>query len=273
MAEKLLDILVPAYGNASGIEKILSRIDDDERCRVIVSDDSSEIASINAIKEICLSYNATYKTGPRSGAAKNWNSLLSIASSTFSVLVHHDECFSNTKFIDELEKNSSSAEILVLPLVVKNSDNLSRFISSWQQRLLIKFFRPFGPMVNILGGPTALFIFRTSRSTTFNPALTYQIDCEWYTRILSGVREESIIFYRGTSVLSTFLSGSITDTIKFNLKEVIELDKQVLKKSSWAGLMRRWTYVGPLISFLYKVILLPSFLPFYVKRSCGIKDC
>ena len=272
MAEKLLDVLVPAYGDVKGVEKILSRIGNEQRCRLIVSDDSTDATIINNIKDICLRYNATYKMGPRSGAVSNWNFLLSHAKSTYCVLVHHDECFSNTNFIDELEKNTCAADILVLPVVVVNSNNVARYVYSWQQRLLIRFFRPFGPMLNILAGPTATFIFKTNKSCDFHPNLVYQVDCEWYTRILSDVENKNIFFFDGTSVLSTFLSGSITDTIRVNLKEIIESDKRVLEQTSWGGMMKKWSYFSHLITFLSRLVMLPSYVPFYFKRIFQVKD-
>lgn len=266
MAEKLLDILVPAYGDVGGIEKILTVVSVDERCHIIVSDDSSKSADIISIKQLCVRYGVTYKTGPRCGAVANWNFLLSLASSTYSVLVHHDEFFSNTTFIDELEAQHSSIEAMVLPVVVMNCNNVARYVYSWQQSFLIRWFSPFGPMVNMLAGPTALLIFKTTRASDFNPNLVYQVDCEWYTRVLSGVDNNNMCFYDGTRVISTFLSGSITDTIKCNLREVINSDKKVLQHSQWADIMTRWLYFGHCVTFFYRLVLLPSFVPFYLKR-------
>ena len=266
MAEKLLDILVPVYGDVGGLKKILAVVSVDQRCSIIVSDDSSKSVDIISIKQLCVRYGAIYKTGPRRGAVANWNFLLSLSSSTYSVLIHHDEHFSNTTFIDELEARQSSIEAMVLPVVIINCNNVARYVYSWQQSLLIRWFKSFGPMVNMLAGPTALLIFKTTKARDFNSKLVYQVDCEWYTRVLSGVDNSSICFYDGTRVISTFLSGSITDTIKGNLKEVIKSDKKVLQHSQWADIMTRWLYCGHCVTFFYKLVLLPSFVPFYLKR-------
>jgi hypothetical protein len=266
VTRKLLDILIPAYGNADGVEKILTVVASHLNCRIIVSDDSLKPSNINAIRELCVRYRVIYKMGPRSGAVANWNFLLSLASSTYCVLVHHDECFSNTMFICELAAKQDTTEAMVLPLVVKNSSNVSRYVYSWQQNLLIRCFRPFGPMLNILGGPTALLIFKTSRSTRFNPNLVYQVDCEWYAKVLSGVDNKNIYFCRGTNVVSTFNSGSITSSIRANLKEIIQSDKEVLKRTSWGNMMYQWLCIGTFVTFIYRLVLLPSFIPFYLKR-------
>jgi len=266
VSKKLLDILIPAYGNADGIEKILAVVGSNERSNIIVSDDSSKPSDIKSIRGLCARHSVIYKTGPRSGAVANWNFLLSLASSTYCVLVHHDECFSNTTFISELDAMQGSIEAMVLPVVVTNTKNISRYVYSWQQNILIRCFRSFGPMLNILGGPTALLIFKTPRSSEFNPDLVYQVDCEWYSNVLTGVDNKDILFYRGTKIVSTFFSDSITNNIRANLKKIVKADKEVLSQSTWGAMMHQWSYVGHFVTFVYRLVLLPSFIPYYLKH-------
>lgn len=265
MTEKLLDILIPAYGNPLGVKKILATVSNNELVNVTVSDDSFKENDIQCIKDLCAYYKVTYLSGNRSGAVSNWNSLLSRATCQYSVLVHHDEYFSNTNFIYKLLE-LEDIKFMVLPVVVKHPNNISRFVCSWQQRLLIRWFKGFGPMLNILGGPTALLIFKTSELVHFNPNLVYQVDCEWYAKMLNNVSHKNINFYRGSRVVSTVMPGSITDTIKDNLHAVIRSDVEVLKRTSWSDTMTKYSIYGNLILFAYRLVLIPSFIPFYIKR-------
>ena len=75
MSEKLLDILIPAYGHPDGVAKILALVSSDKRANIIVSDDSSKKSDIKTIKELCALSGVTYKKGPQSGAVSNWNFL------------------------------------------------------------------------------------------------------------------------------------------------------------------------------------------------------
>ena len=143
MVKKILDVLIPAYGNPRGVEKILALVSKNELANIIVSDDSFKKSDVSSIKGLCSHYGAIYKTGTRSGAVTNWNFLLSQASCEYCVLVHHDECFSNTRFIYRLEEMKTSIEVMVLPVVVKHPNNISRYVYSWQQNLFILWFKRF----------------------------------------------------------------------------------------------------------------------------------
>lgn len=266
MNNELLDVLVPAYGNAGGVERILTLFAKEPRVRVLVSDDSPDPRVQQDIEQLCHRFGAVYKEGARIGAVANWNYLLTMASSTYCVLVHHDECFSDVKFINALEDRQNFVDAMILPVNVVNPKNISRKVASWQQAILMKLFLPFGPMLNIIGGPTACIILRTQKRCYFDPRLVYQVDCEWYSRLLSTITFKNLYFNNHTLVDSIYYPESITNNIKDNLKETIKADMDSLRESPWRGMVKRWGYVSHLIIGLYKFVLLPSFIPYYIKR-------
>ena len=130
MTENILTVLVPAYNSIDGVIKVIDSIKSKKNVGVIVSDDSSNPVVADAIKAYIedfkrndYSYIKHESTG---NAVDNWNFLLSQVKSKFFVIVHHDETFSNTLFIDEVEKYQDSLELMVLPLRIKHPNGVYR---------------------------------------------------------------------------------------------------------------------------------------------------
>tara|TARA_B100000886_G_scaffold337071_1_gene297069 strand:- start:741 stop:1574 length:834 start_codon:yes stop_codon:yes gene_type:complete len=270
MKENILTVLVPAYNSLEGVIRIVDSIKSRKNVGLIVSDDSSDSAMAGAIKAYVNNFKRSdysyIKHESTGNAVDNWNSLLSSVESKFFVFVHHDETFSNTLFIDEIEKCQEFLELMVLPVRIEHSNGVFRNVKSTVQSMLIKLLKNRSPTLNFIGGPTALLIIKSSNVPKFNRDLIYYVDVDWYVKVFSNVTYKNIKFFSKTTVVSTITNFSITKKIFPRMKETILSDLSILKKHYPGNVFLKWSMEGEIFKVVYKLILAPSFASFYFRK-------
>ena len=270
MTEKLLTVLIPAFNSYQGVVNIVELLKNRKNIAIIVGDDSTNVdvaclieSYISGLERSSFIYCKHESTG---NAVDNWNFLLSKVKSKFFVLVHHDESFSNTFFIDALEKYQDSLEIMVLPLKVVHSNGIYRNVKSRTQLLMIKLFKKSVPTLNFIGGPTALLIVKSSHINVFNRNLVFYVDIDWYMRVFLNIPLDGVMFFSKTTVIGTITDYSITKSILPRLREVVASDIAILKEYYPNNLLLRRPALRFVLTVIYKFILVPSFAPFYFRK-------
>ena len=270
MENKLLTVLIPAFNSYQGVVNIVELLMTRKNIALIVGDDSTNVDVARLIESYISGIGRSdfvyYKHESTGNAVDNWNFLLSKVKSKFFVLVHHDEAFSNTLFIDTVEKYQDSMEIMVLPVTVEHSNGVYRNVKSLAQSLMIKLLRNRGPTLNFIGGPTALLIIKSSHINFFNRDLVFYVDIDWYIRIFSNTSLDGILFFPKTSVISSITGCSITKNILPRQREVVASDIAILKGYYPNNVLLRRSAVGFALRVIHKLILLPSFAPFYFRK-------
>lgn len=269
MKNKLLTILVPAFNSYDGVTRIINNFKHRNDVEIIVSDDSNNtkvsqdielfISKLNQPEVMYLKHNST------SNAVDNWNFLLNKAKGKFFLLVHHDEHFNNDFFIDYLNKNQDSIELLVLPITINHPHNITRRVASWMQNISIKLFSSNVLTFNYLLGPTACLVVRNNDLTLFNRDLVYYVDVEWFHRIFSKLEYKNIRFFSHSRVVSTITEESITNSIKHKIENVIKDDLSVLNNIYPNNIFIIRLLKSFLYKSLYKLLILTSFVPYYVR--------
>lgn len=270
MTKSILTVLIPAYNSIEGIIRVIDAIKLKKNVGVIVSDDSSDPAVANAIKAYITDFNRNdylyIKHESTGNAVDNWNFLLSQVKSKFFVIVHHDETFSNTLFIDEVEKCQDLLEVMVLPIRIEHPNGVHRNVKSPAQSLLIKLFRTSSPALNFIGGPTALLIIKSTNIRSFNRDLVFYVDVDWYIKVFADISLNEIKIFPKTKILSSITNYSITKSIQQRMREVIISDITILKDYYPDNVFLKRSMIGAMLKFVYRLILVPSFAPYYLRR-------
>lgn len=270
MTESILTVLVPAYNSIDGVIRVIDAIKSKKNVGVIVSDDSSDPVVADAIKAYILDFKRNdylyIKHKSTGNAVDNWNFLLSQVKGKFFVIVHHDETFSNTLFIDELEKCQNSLELMVLPVRIDHPNGVYRNFKSSAQSLLINLFRTSSPTLNFIGGPTALLIIKSTNIHFFNRDLVFYVDVDWYIKVFADVSLIGIKKFPKTTVLSLITNYSITKSIQQRMKEVVASDITILKDYYPDNVFLKHSTVRGVLKFAYSLILAPSFALYYLRK-------
>lgn len=263
-------MLIPAFNSYQGVVNIVELLKTRKNIAIIVGDDSNNVdvaclieSYISGLDRSSIIYCKHESTG---NAVDNWNYLLSKVKSKFFVLVHHDEAFSNTCFIDALEKYQDSMEMMVLPIKVEHSNGIYRNVKSRTQSLMIKLFKKSLPTLNFIGGPTALLIVKSSHINFFNRNLVFYVDIDWYMRVFLNIPLDGIVFFSKTLVISTITDYSITKSILPRLREVVASDIAILKECYPDNFLLRRPAVRFVLKVIHRFILVPSFAPFYFRK-------
>lgn len=270
MENKLLSVLIPSFNSYQGVVTIVELLKTRKEIEIIVSDDSTDIEISHLIKsylsKIGRSDIVYYKHKSTGNAVDNWNFLLSKVKGKFFVLVHHDETFTNTLFIDTIEKYQDSIELMILPLKVQHANGVYRSVKSLAQSLMIKLLRKSGLTLNFIGGPTALLIVKSRHINFFNRNLVFYVDTEWYRRLFLDIPIEVVMFYSETSVISLITDFSITKNILPSMGKVVASDIAILKKDYPHNVLLTKSFTGFILRLIHKLILAPSFLLFYFRK-------
>lgn len=268
--EKLLTVLIPSFNYYEGVKRIFDVIGSRKEISIIVSDDSDNEETASKIELLVNSYSRDdflyFKHNSSGNAVDNWNYLLDKVNSKFFTLIHHDECYKNTFFIDELKKLNDSIEIMVLPITVRHNKNLFRHVPSILQKIIIKLFRKSGPTINFIGGPSGLLIVNTKNLKYFDNEMVFFVDVDWYYRTFLDIKLNSIVFFSDTGIVSSLIDDSITTKNIPHQKEIEINDLKIIKQKYQSNLLAQSILVRKLITFFFKVILSPSFLSFYIKK-------
>jgi glycosyltransferase involved in cell wall biosynthesis len=269
MENKLLTVLIPAFNSYEGVVRIVEMLKARENVGVIVSDDSNDSLVAAAIESYIWKLGRSDFTYCKHETTKNpvdnWNFLLAKVKSKFFMVAHHDESFSNTLFVDFLDKYQDTTGLMVLPISVKHPKSVVRTVSSRMQLVVVKLFRNNGLILNFVMGPCSLLVIKTDHLVYFNRDLVFYVDVEWYRRIFAKLGNENITFFSKTTVISIISDNSITKGIGNRMREVVEADLKILGNLYPNNVMLRKSMVGSFYKALYKFIILPSFIPYYIR--------
>jgi glycosyltransferase involved in cell wall biosynthesis len=270
MKENLLTILIPAFNSYKGVVNIVRILKNQKNITIIISDDSNDNKVAYDIKDYITELkqsNIRYvRHKSTSNPVDNWNSLLAKVDSKFFMVVHHDETFSNTLFVDFLDRNKNYIDFMVLPISIRHSKSVVRNVSSQLQKVIYKLFNKHGPAINFLLGPCSILVVKTDFLVYFDRDLVQYVDNEWYKRTFDKVRDKKVTFFSKTKVISTISENSITKKIAPRLKAIIDSDLKILKDKYPENIFLKKTLLGYFYDFLFKVIILYSFIPFYIRR-------
>jgi len=269
MKKNLLTILIPAFNSYQGVENLIELLKNKKNIVILVSDDSSNDKVAHAIESYISKLNNSnisyVKHESTSNPVDNWNSLLDKVDSKFFMVVHHDETFSNTLFVDYLEKNQSYIDLMVLPICIRYSRSVFRNVSSQLQKLIFKLFRKHGSVINFLLGPCSILVIKTDFLAYFDRDLVLYVDNEWYKRSFIKIKDKDVTFFSKSKVISDVTQNSITKKIAPDLKAVIKSDLKILKDKYPRDIILIKPLIRHLYKTLFKIIMLYSFIPFYFR--------
>jgi len=197
----LLSVLIPAYNQPAGVERLLAGV-----CvmaghaapgavEVLVSDDSTDDVAAQRIEAACTATPVQpavryRRQVPSLGAVPNWNHLLDQARGRYVWLLHHDEEPDAPEvlavLLAELGQPECPDVFLLRCRVQHRPGSVPRlhFPPAWAAFMLGRW--P-GYLLrrNVIGPPSALWIKR-SVAVHYNPALVWLVDVEAYVRLRAG---------------------------------------------------------------------------------------
>lgn len=278
MKENLLTILIPAFNSFQGVVNIVRLLKNQKNIAIIISDDSNDDKVAYDIKDYITELkqsNIRYvRHKSTSNPVDNWNSLLAKVDSKFFMVVHHDETFSNTLFVDFLERNKNYIDFMVLPMSIRHSKSVVRNVSSQLQKVIYKIFSKHGPAINFLLGPCSILVIKADFLVYFDRDLVQYVDNEWYKRTFEKSIDKKVTFFPNTKVISTISENSITKKIAPHLKAIVDSDFKILKDKYPENIFLNKTMFGYFYGFLFKVIILYSFIPYYIRCIlCALTRC
>lgn len=261
MTQPLLSVLIPAYNQPAGIERILARLQalgEPGEIELRVSDDSSDDGAAARIEAAVQALPADHfatrhyqRNRPAHGAVPNWNALLAQATGRYLWLLHHDEEPDAAPVLAPLlaELRRDAAEVWILRCRVQHRpDQVPRlhFPPRWAAALLRRW--PAYLLRRNLVGPPSALIVRDCTAVRFDEGLVWLVDVEAYVRLLSG--NVRIAAWPGGGVLSRVDAvHSITAGLQPDLAATArrELDRlaagpHAAQAAPWAG--TRWRTRG-----------------------------
>ncbi len=222
MMVPLVTVLIPAYQDFNGVERIISKVPEDllasGSLEIIVSDDSPDFEIFKMFETVVpISKAVRIVKGKRQGAVSNWNTMLEKARGQYIQFLHHDECPSDSEFfysIIELVKLANKLQdspIFFHSCMVNFSKSPRLHSRALYSQLLLHFFPKFLYRQNFLGSPSILLVPAT-RAVEFDAKLKYLVDVDWYDRIRIDINAR----FSQLEVNSYPSSGSITAQIGDN---------------------------------------------------------
>jgi len=240
----MISVIIPTYNNLelckAAVSSVLSQTG---ACyELIVVDDSTD----NAIEEYIngLSGIRYYHNRPSLGAIDNWNHGLSLCSSDKILLMHHDESFASSDYLKRLDKLLDQYDVVIpdKKVMIGGVEKRERF-PKWVKRFVLAHESCLFAL-NVIG-PCACFAFRRELMLPFDNRLHWQVDVDWYYRILSASSRRKHL--ESTEIISTHgHEGQITSSI--NIKEVNKADTKLLRAK----------YHNPLVNLtlsIYEIII------------------
>ncbi len=231
----LITVLIPTFNDFKAFQRAIKYYSNDQRVKIVVSDDSDDIFERNLIKSKCEEKGFFYVQGTKQLPVDNWNKLMKMIKTPFFVLNHHDEYPLNLSFLDLLDEGDIG--LIVLPCTSIARGNLPQKIFSWQQKLFstICLLYP-NASFNMFLAPTASLIINSKlKDILFDNNLKWFVDCDWYCRLILKIRKVGlkIKFFHKSRIISIQAKNSITYSIGKNLKQQINIEKPYLNKKGF----------------------------------------
>lgn len=215
-----VSICVPAYGNPTGIKRLLDSIKAQTFAdyEVVVTDDSPD----DGVKAVALGAGMErlhyYKNETRMGATGNWNEAVRRSKGEYIKMMHHDDWFSQPDSLERFVKLLDDAPEAGLAFsgswqvtlnaggaaaqgegnnslgnaaqedandgrdaAVSRQDRFARSISDENEALIRRDWRNLF-LGNYIGAPSATIYRRNGQE--YEPRLTWLMDMEYYMRLL-----------------------------------------------------------------------------------------
>lgn len=214
-----VSICIPAYNQVEYLRKTLRSVIEQTFTdyEVIISDDSTDNAVENLLKEFNFKNKLTYfRNAPALGSPANWNASILKAKGEFIKILHHDDFFigpeSLRKFVGLLENNPkasfafSGTEINLLKLKTKKLHTCSdKKLSAIKRSPEMLFF------ANYIGAPSAT-IFRKKDLILFDIKMKWLVDVDWYIQM---IKNNSHIVHTKEALICTIhgATGQVTQSV------------------------------------------------------------
>ena len=233
-----LSILIPAFGYAEGVERILKTLLVINRndFEIIISDDSIDDKVFKTTAKYLdffqgkLSYQRNI---PGLGAVANWNFLLDQATGEFVILLHHDEYplgKNFTKNISELLDAHQKIDVFLMDCILTTltQKEVRPHVPLFLKKLIINHFPSYFFKRNIVG-PTSCLIVRRSMFPRFDASLRWLVDVDAYFRLRNTTPNWLIL--KDLKIASTLgRNDSITASIKDNLTQLDRRERVYLSQ-------------------------------------------
>ena len=223
-----LSILIPAYGYAEGVERILSSlgVDPPGELDILISDDSLDGQVSQLVSDFSRRYRGKLRyirNRPSLGAIANWNFLLEQASGEYILLLHHDEYPLGEKFAQRalcLLSTASEIDVFVMDCILKSSTgaDVRPHVPGIIRNLVLKYFPAYLFKRNVVG-PASCLIARRALYPRFDERLRWLVDVDAYFRLrqATGLWRVSDDLKIGSALGR---KDSITASIKDDLKDL-----------------------------------------------------
>lgn len=224
----LLSILIPAYGYAEGVGKILSSLggDQPDELEILISDDSRDEQVSQLVADISRQYQGKLlyrRNRPGLGAAANWNSLLEEALGKYVLLLHHDEYPLGERFAERalsLLSMAPEVDVFVMECVLKSSTgaDVRPHLPEMIRKLVLKHLPSYLFKRNVVG-PVSCLIAQRALYPRFDERLRWLVDVDAYFRLRQSTDRWRVC---GELKIGSTLGrkDSITASIKGELKDI-----------------------------------------------------
>jgi len=261
LSAPVLSLLIPCFNNRDGLLRILGPItllgrDERSLLEVIISDDSYEplltICDVQYYTRLLQSFKYIHNQ-KRLGAVHNWNYLLEMSNGKYTWLCHHDEYMYNghlaiSYIITFLSRGTADIIILPLaksycfgPLLIMQPHTPPAFI---MHRMLAYPSAIF--TCNPIGPPSALILRRLS-SFAFDSNLTWYVDVEYYSRVVSQESTNITLMPAICQIISDQnFDGTITSSLRHIMKRVKKHEVDYLRQKVAISTHKShtWYFIG-----------------------------
>ena len=223
-----LSVLIPAYGYAEGVGRILSSFQDcpSDEIEILISDDSRDEQVNELVGDISIQYKGKLqyrRNRPGLGAVANWNSLLAQASGKYVLLLHHDEYPLGERFVQRvlhLLRVAPEVDVFVMDCVLMSSTgtDVRPHLPGMIRKLVLKYLPAYLFKRNVVG-PASCLIARRELYPRFDERLRWLVDVDAYFRLRQSTASWRVC---GDLIIGSTLGrkDSITASIKGELKDL-----------------------------------------------------
>jgi glycosyltransferase involved in cell wall biosynthesis len=213
-----ISICIPTYKQPERLAKLLQSIEKQTVApfEVIVSDDSDD----DSVKLLCDNFALPIKYFHNDlplGSPENWNNAISKAEGEWIKLMHHDDYFTHSKALEMLLQvaiGNSDIDYIFSGTTIEYDDNRRTEVYSVSKQLIdhLDEIPAYLFHKNLIGAPSTGF-FKKSVTLTYDRALMWLVDIEYYARLLKQFK----VAYLSDPLVTTVISDvQLTTQLKNN---------------------------------------------------------
>lgn len=223
-----LSVLIPAYGYAEGVGRILASFRDDPPggLEILISDDSCDDQVSELVADFSLHYRGKLqyrRNRPSLGAAANWNSLLEQAAGEYVLLLHHDEFPLGRKFAERaisLLRKTPKVDVFIMVCILSSFTGITvrPHLPNMVRKIVLMYWPTYLFKRNVVGA-TSCLIARRALYPRFDERLHWLVDVDAYFRL----RQATALWCVCLDLKIGSMLGrkdSISASIKHNLKHI-----------------------------------------------------